>query len=570
MRIGPEKAVFDKYIKRLFGRYELQKWKYEFWNWGHKYDDALSECYFAYLENNGLPKKERFAAVKKHLIEWGQDRYVSRSDRSCSVNHPPEPEIEGWLEFDRDGEYIRCAWSKKRPERDESLLNGDAALGRQLAGHTYSPFYKDGWPDTGLSGPYRYPRWRHKATADEIKQRAAEMYQRKVVGDYYNLMACFNDPCSDDHNHKGVTQWLPMYYFFLPDPRCSRSGCNRGASVIVKGEYYLCLDHDKEEALRNPREWMLAWTSGEYASIPWNARICWECYLARGIDRDKLRRLYINVLNRLVEVRVITPKQAEVWAMRCLDRLLESEIAQKLEKTVRNIEKIIERTKKRFGCALYINRGTNLQRRFKAIRTYEARFRWYQAPTYRLPSKVLLQSAMTGEKIRFRRSEYENYDRDPLELMEQQCRPSEWPPSSSFLCSGSEVEMYYRKDTRKENPLFSLTGESGLNWGIGSYVVPIETCPSCLSLIKVGHGEHEGRCPKCRAKWRRCKNVNCRRVLSADLRSCPRCDTPFELRQEREETCTKRIKRLRAQGVLPFAVSRIIHPHTFSIFSPTS
>jgi hypothetical protein len=185
--------------------------------------------------------------------------------------------------------------------------------------------------------------------------------------------------------------------------------------------------------------------------------------------------------------------------------------------------------------ALYINRGEWYKRNIKAIRNYEAKFHWHQPPKRRIPTEKLIKKAITG-------------DEDALERMEEQCRPAGWPPSKAVFINEDSIDPSERFFSRqnvfgqvsadKDSPRLSLTGESGLNWGLGANRIDVDNCPDCLELLRIKEyplsptpyakpmaKSNYIKCPACGEKFKKCTNKNCQRFLSLDVKYCYKCHT---------------------------------------------
>ena len=113
--------------------------------------------------------------------------------------------------------------------------------------------------------------------------------------------------------------------------------------------------------------------------------ICWDCHFDNGATRLELHNLRSNFLNRLVENRTLTPRQAEIYGMWWLDALTQEQISEKKGTSLTNIENIINKALKRLGVALYSSRGEDNQGWWNSIRRYEklaGLYKWPRKPTY--------------------------------------------------------------------------------------------------------------------------------------------------------------------------------------------
>lgn len=111
-------------------------------------------------------------------------------------------------------------------------------------------------------------------------------------------------------------------------------------------------------------------------------------------------------------------------------------------------------------------------------------------------------------------------------------------PPGGMLKAGKDFDLYpevFDDDGGftfdKDKPKLTLTGSSGMNLGIGTWRMNIATCPDCDKIIEVKYYAKAGKC-ECGARWIKCKNINCERIISG--KECWYCQTPTDIETHRK------------------------------------
>ena len=216
-------AEFSKIIRKVLNPDSLHE------HFARDDKDALSECWVAYLENHKIED------VWNHLREWQHDRYVSRSDRSLSVNWlPTAPRKDGRVGYtvrSRDGHIVDMGDTQGGRWYDRRSLK----MWENNDKYEVEYQFDNGWPGTG--GP---------------KEGGIYLYRRPYTD---NMKAC-------------------AY-------RVGYSVCDLlSQDMQGKPEYYMVGD------------------------------ICWECYLARGIDPIRLSVAWLWLLDAAFSEGLLTHSQA--------------------------------------------------------------------------------------------------------------------------------------------------------------------------------------------------------------------------------------------------------------------